>query len=226
MDPNTLLELPKEAAAAMAYDAAVLLPRALAALLVGSLLAWRPWRIWMRMSPVKREMAQAQALLCVAGCVMVGVIGDNVARAFGLVGLGGLIRFRAALKDPRDGAIFFLLIGLGMAAGMGAYALLATGGLFLALLLVVLDHFSPRSEQKAAAVRLFVRCEHPFEAEQVLRPAFADAQVQVRELTANPVDSTLELVVDEPTPGAAMGVVARAPLQTRSVRCESLKPGR
>jgi hypothetical protein len=50
---------------------------------------------------------------------MVVVIEDSLARAFGVVGPGSFIRFRSAIKDPRDVVSFFLAIGTGMACGMG-----------------------------------------------------------------------------------------------------------
>ena len=53
-----------------------------------------------------------------AGALLVVVIGDSLARAFGLVGLGTFIRFRAGVKDPRDVAILFVMIGVGMACGL------------------------------------------------------------------------------------------------------------
>lgn len=198
---------------------AQLLPRAMLALVVGGVLAWRPWRALLGLPPVRRDMAQAQALLCVAGCVMVTVVGDNVARAFGLVGLGGLIRFRAALKDPRDGAIFFLVIGLGMAAGLGATELVVTGGLFLATVLAALEKLTPVGA-KPPPVRMLLRCEHPREVDATLRAAFARAQVGVRASTADEVEQTLELVLDEGTPGAAAAVVAAAQVTPRTVHCE------
>lgn len=223
MNLDELFQLTGSSGAALADDVKLLLPRALLALIVGSLLAWRPWRAWLGLPPVKSDMAQAQALLCVAGCVMVCVVGDSVARAFGLVGLGGLIRFRAALKDPRDGAIFFLVIGLGMAAGIGAFALVISGGAFVMAVLAVLEKTWPGPRKAANRMRLFVRCDSPRETEQVLRPALALASVNVRESTVDEVEHTLELLVDEPGPGVLATAVAGAPVRVRSMRCELLK---
>lgn len=196
-----------------------LLPRALVALVVGGLISWRPWRRGFGQAAPRREMAQAQTLLCVAGCLMVAVIGDNVARAFGLVGIGGLIRFRAALKDPRDGAIFFLLIGLGMASGMGAYALVGGGALFVVLLLAFVDRFWPGSE-KAPQMRVLMRCDHPRQVEYQLRPALAAAQIAVKESEADDLGRLLKLVVLEPSPGAVAGVLLASGVPIEHVRCE------
>ena len=56
----------------------------------------------------------------VIGAVML-IIGSNIARAFSLVGALSIIRFRNAVKDPRDVAFIFLAMAVGMACGTGFY---------------------------------------------------------------------------------------------------------
>lgn len=58
----------------------------------------------------------------VIGAVML-IIGSNIARAFSLVGALSIIRFRNAVKDPRDVAFIFLVMAIGMACGTGFYAI-------------------------------------------------------------------------------------------------------
>lgn len=58
----------------------------------------------------------------VIGAVML-IIGSNIARAFSLVGALSIIRFRNAVKDPRDVAYIFLSMGIGMACGTGFYTI-------------------------------------------------------------------------------------------------------
>jgi hypothetical protein len=130
-------------------------PRFAAAVAIGALVAGRPWRYLMRRPPPRPEMVQAQILLCVAAALIIVVIGDSVAKAFGLVGLGSFVRFRSGLKDPRDAAVLFLVIGLGMACGHGALAVAFVGATLAALLLAVLDLFNvpdlpPKLEGDAA----------------------------------------------------------------------------
>ncbi|ACG74605.1 conserved hypothetical protein [Anaeromyxobacter sp. K] len=115
------------------------LPRIGAALAVGVALGVRPWRLLLGRRLPKTEMAQAQILLCAAAAIITMVIGDSVAKAFGLVGLGSFVRFRSGLKDPRDAAVLFLTIGLGMACGHGTLGLALTAGLAASAVLAVLD---------------------------------------------------------------------------------------
>ena len=85
-----------------------------------------------------RTVRHAQILLCVAGAMMMVLINDSLARAFGIAGAAGLVRFRTPVDDPRDAAVMFLLIGLGMASGLGAFALAAGGAVMVALFLLCL----------------------------------------------------------------------------------------
>lgn len=67
------------------------------------------------------------------------VIGGNVARAFTLLGAFTLIRFRTAVKDPKDTAFIFLAIVVGLAVGASDYSLAIAGTLVIALVALVLD---------------------------------------------------------------------------------------
>jgi len=62
--------------------------------------------------------------LIIMGCVVAAImliIGSNIARAFSLVGALSIIRYRNAVKDSRDTAFVFLVMGVGMACGTGLY---------------------------------------------------------------------------------------------------------
>ena len=89
-----------------------------------------------------RTMEQAQTLLCVSGAMMMIIIGNSLARAFGIAGAASIIRFRTPVDDPKDVTILFLLMGLGMSAGLGAFAVAGLGTAFLCIALVALDHMS------------------------------------------------------------------------------------
>ena len=92
-----------------------------------------------RDKPFNRSMEQAQTLLCVSGAMVMIIIGDSIARAFGIAGAATIIRFRTPVDDPKDITILFLLMGLGMSTGLGAFAVAGLGTAFLCVLLLVLD---------------------------------------------------------------------------------------
>jgi hypothetical protein len=83
-------------------------------------------------------MHHAQVLLCVSGALMMVLINDSLARAFGIAGAASLVRFRTPVDDPRDAAVMFLLMGLGMASGLGVFTLATAGTVMICLFLVVL----------------------------------------------------------------------------------------
>jgi hypothetical protein len=58
-------------------------------------------------------------IITMVTAIVIMVIGNNLARAFGLVGAMSIIRFRTALKDSRDIAFVFFGLAAGMAAGAG-----------------------------------------------------------------------------------------------------------
>jgi len=66
------------------------------------------------------------------------VIGNNVARAFALVGALSIIRFRTVVKDTKDTAYVFWALAAGMAAGTGGYALAVIGTAIIAVLAYIL----------------------------------------------------------------------------------------
>jgi hypothetical protein len=110
------------------------------ATLLGAFLALRSWRVvFPFITRPSLQTAQAQTLIATAGAVMVVVIGDSPARAFGLVGLGSFIRFRSGISDPRDAAVMFVMIGIGMACGLGLFAMAAGSTLFICLILTFFD---------------------------------------------------------------------------------------
>lgn len=93
----------------------------------------------LRDKPMSRSMEQAQTLLCVSGAMVMIIIGNSIARAFGLAGAATIIRFRTPVEDPKDITILFLLMGLGMSTGLGAFAVAGLGTAFLCALLLILD---------------------------------------------------------------------------------------
>jgi len=96
-------------------------------------------------------------------------IGSNVALSLGLVGALSIIRFRTVVKDSRDMAFLFFMIGIGLCCGSGAYALAIVGTGFICLVLFGL-HFVARNRGSASEYLLVFRKEdaEEKEAEQAL----------------------------------------------------------
>jgi hypothetical protein len=100
-----------------------------------------------------------QSLFILTACttLIMVVIGSNVARAFSLVGALSIVRFRTAIKDPRDVGFVFAALALGMACGTGFYLQAAVFTIFLCGLLMLLSRLSVgRSDATEAIVRVTV----------------------------------------------------------------------
>lgn len=80
--------------------------------------------------------------------IVIMVIGNNLARAFGLVGAMSIIRFRTAVKDVQDIVFIFFSLAVGMAAGVGMYALAFLGSGMVGSILLALSRFGNYAQKK------------------------------------------------------------------------------
>lgn len=78
-----------------------------------------------------QNFVQSLVLLAMVVCVVLGIVGDSIARAFGLAAALALVRFRTPVKDARDTAFLFLSVAVGMAAGAGQLAIAALATIFV-----------------------------------------------------------------------------------------------
>jgi uncharacterized membrane protein YhiD involved in acid resistance len=88
-------------------------------------------------------------ILSMITAVVIMVIGNNLARAFGLVGAMSIIRFRTAVKDTQDIVFLFFALAVGLAAGVGLHSLALIGTLFISTVIWVLyqlDYANPRKK--------------------------------------------------------------------------------
>lgn len=89
-------------------------------------------------------------VLAMITSLIIMVIGNNLARAFGLVGAMSIIRFRTAVRDVQDIVFIFFALSAGMAAGVGLYAiaLISTMVICLTVILLVTFNFgNPRKRE-------------------------------------------------------------------------------
>jgi hypothetical protein len=110
-------------------DPVTVLLRLLAALGLGSVVAWIHART-SKGAEMGASFPATLVLLAVLIAMVTQVIGDNVARAFSLVGALSIVRFRTVVRDTRDTAFVIFAVVVGMAAGAQN---LWVGGLGLAV---------------------------------------------------------------------------------------------
>ena len=108
-------------------------------------LALRPRR---RGTP-KRQPAviQTQIILAVVGAVVMLVVGASLARAFGIVGAAGLVRYRAKIEDPKDAGVMLSTLAVGLASGVGIFMLAGFATVFILVVLWIIESFEPKAMQ-------------------------------------------------------------------------------
>jgi hypothetical protein len=108
-------------------------------------LALRPRR---RGTPHRQTpVIQTQIILAVVGAVVMLVVGASLARAFGIVGAAGLVRYRAKIEDPKDAGVMLSTLAVGLAAGVGLWMLASFATLFVLGLLWIVESFEPKATQ-------------------------------------------------------------------------------
>jgi len=70
------------------------------------------------------------------------VIGNDITRAFALLGTFTIIRYRTAVKDPKDTAFIFISLVVGLAVGSANYSIAITGAAVMSAAALFLDHIN------------------------------------------------------------------------------------
>lgn len=66
-------------------------------------------------------------MLTLVTTLVMNVIGNNVALSLGMVGALSIVRFRTAIKDPRDTVYIFWCVAVGICCGVSEYLIAAIG---------------------------------------------------------------------------------------------------
>jgi hypothetical protein len=120
------------------------------------LLALRPRR---RGTPKRQApVVQTQIILAIVGAVVMLVVGSSLARAFGIVGAAGLVRYRAKIDDPKDAGVMLSTLAVGLAAGVGVYLLALFATAFIIGVLWIVESFEPKATH---AFELKVKAKDP-----------------------------------------------------------------
>ena len=91
-----------------------------------------------------RGMSYSQGLVhaivlgSIIACMLMLAIGNSIAAGLGIAGGLAIIRFRTALRDPRDMMFVFAGLGAGIASGLGAHAAAVSGTLLFCVAVVLL----------------------------------------------------------------------------------------
>lgn len=77
-------------------------------------------------------------LLSLITSLVIMTISSNIVLSLGMVGALSIVRFRAAIKDPKDIVFMFWAIAVGIASGAGIYSIAVGGSLFIGVVLIIM----------------------------------------------------------------------------------------
>ncbi len=107
----------------------------LAACVIGALL-FVSYRMAHSGPVYSRKFNVSLVMLVLITTLIMNVIGNNIALSLGMVGALSIVRFRTAIKDPRDTAYIFWAIAVGVCCGVSDYLTAGIGSVIIFLYLV------------------------------------------------------------------------------------------
>jgi len=110
-------------------------------------------------------------------------ISSNIALSLGMVGALSIVRFRTAIKDPKDIVFTFWTITVGIICGAGLYAVAIIGVPIIAVMLFVLE----RTRIKGPEPYLLV-VHYTSDAEAALQAALPKHKIRSRTVNAEGVE--------------------------------------
>jgi type III secretory pathway component EscS len=201
--PDLQSLLPPAAASSLAV-----LTRLIAASLLGGLVAL----IYTRTRPAREETSftVTLVLLSILIAMVTQVIGDNVARAFSLVGALSIVRFRTVVRDTQDTAFVIFAVAVGMAVGSSHPAVAVIGIVVVGIAAGVMSRRTAVHAADPYLLQLRIGLGH--DADTLLRSAL-DAHVTDRRLVS----------MSTARQGMALEITYRAALRGDSSASELVK---
>ena len=192
---------PEQAEQESLLAAVIRLPVAAA---LGAALAMRPRRAGT--PPRRAAVIQTQVLLAVIGALVMMVVGVSLARAFGVVGIAGLIRYRAKIDDPKDAGVMLCALGVGLASGVGSLWLAGVATVFLLALLYVLESNEPEA---SVPFTLTVKLSHVGRLRRRLEALMRRERLEyeLRSWAANELVYAVSVPIDRRTDVISKGII-------------------
>ena len=118
-----------------------------------SILIYTSYRISHSGAVYSQRVNVSLVMLVLVTTLVMNVIGNNIALSLGMVGALSIVRFRTAIKDPRDTAYIFWSIAVGICCGVSDY-LIAGIGTFIIFMFLILFGFVKDNERILLVMKL------------------------------------------------------------------------
>lgn len=124
-------------------------------------------------------------MMTLVSTVVMTVISNNIALSLGMVGALSIIRFRTAIKDPRDTTFIFWCIAVGICCGISFYTVAAIGSLYIFVVMLILGRVHTVEKRL-----LLIRAERASEKniESVVYLYFKKVELQAKNSTGDEVE--------------------------------------
>jgi Domain of unknown function (DUF4956)/MgtC family len=187
---------------------------------LSAILAFRPRR---RGTPERQSpVIQTQIILAIVGAIVMLVVGASLARAFGIVGAAGLIRYRAKIEDPKDAGVMLSTLALGLASGVGSYLLAGFATVFVLGVLWVVESIEPEPQ---TVFDLKITMKDPANAKAAVEGVLRRFRVpfDLRSSSAEEIRYEVKVPVNRKTETVSEAIVALDPKQAIEVAWEKKK---
>jgi len=171
--PTFLTAAVGEGRAASPLEIAV---RLLIAMVLGGVVAWT-YRRTRAPEEILPSFTTTLVLLSILIAMVTQVIGDNVARAFSLVGALSIVRFRTIVRDTQDTAYVIFSVVVGMAVGASDPWVAGVGILVVTLAAFLLKPRAKPESEPLPLVEVRLRVAAGCDLDAALGPLFEVALV-------------------------------------------------
>lgn len=124
-------------------------------------------------------------MMTLVSTIVMTVITNNIALSLGMVGALSIVRFRTAVKDPRDTTFIFWCVAVGICCGISFYMVAAVGSVYIFVVMLLLGRVQ-NGEKRLLLIRASRAVEKNIES--VVYLYFKRIELQAKNTTANEVE--------------------------------------
>lgn len=147
---------------------------------LGLIIAW-VYKMTHRGLSYSQSFQFSLVLLTMLGSVIMMIASQSLMAAIGILGAFSLIRFRTAIKDPKDMAYILLVLSVGLAMGAGMYILAGLTTLIVCLVILLLTWLNfGMSSKHESVIRLLCQLGDEGSGQTI-----ANVEAQLGKLTEN-----------------------------------------
>lgn len=134
-----------------------------------------------------RKFNVSLIMLTLVTTIVMIVIGSDIALSLGMVGALSIVRFRTAIKDPRDTGYIFWCIAIGISVGSGNYMIAIVGSVFLFAVLSIFSFSGFGKEERYIIIIRGIRDKEE-EIMKCIFEAFKGSQLRAKNSVGNNIE--------------------------------------